>query len=144
MKQRKRSRKAIADDDTDEKEYVDKKQKRRREEPGNVNDEGAARRQNTQPKAKAKAKASHLRDQSKSKKFNELWDTLGEEIQSHWLSLTREEQTKYVEATIMRKNGKLIPQRSLMFDLLIERQEQQRGLEKMTGFGLEDIGHVQE
>ena len=37
----------------------------------------------------------------------------------------------------------VIPQHSLMFDLLIERQEQQKGLEKMAGYGLEEIGKEQ-
>ena len=29
-----------------------------------------------------------------------------------------------------------------MFDMVIERQEQQKGLEKMAGYGLEEIGRT--
>ena len=80
-----------------------------------------------------------LRDRSKAKKFNELWSSLPPEVQSHWCGLKRQGQTDFVNACIERTpDGRLVAKTQTMFDLIIETEENQRGLEKMIGYALEE------
>ena len=96
----------------------------------------------TKTKGKAKAKAKGLiRDQSKSKKFNEVWNQLPSELQEHFEELSRAEQTAFIHKGIERnERGRLSLNTGVLFQLKAQREEVQKGKEKMDGYILEDLG----
>ena len=59
------------------------------------------------------------RDQCKTKKFWDMWDALPEEIRSHVEGLKRDEQTRFIHSNILREGGRLIPQLSTMWELMV-------------------------
>ena len=90
-------------------------------------------------KAKAKAKAKgKFRDQSKSKKFNEIWDSLPGNVKVHFNSLKRHEATTFIHDTISREKGRLIHNEAAMFSLVNSREQKQKGKEMMNGYIIED------
>ena len=118
-------------------------------------DEAGITKRKGRAKAKAKAKAKEkaaskptakpkalIRDQSKSKKLNEVWSQLPEEFRTTFNAMSRDDKTLFVNGGIERSDGKLIVNQEAMWALVIQREEQQRGREQMSGYILEDIwGH---
>ena len=125
------------DDEEDEEEPVMRKGgKGRGKGKGRSTARGKAK---AKAKPKAKAKGSARRDQCKSRKFNEIFDTLSGELQSHYNSIrSRDERTKFINTAVLRKGGKLSLDESALFDLVSTREEAQRGKELMTGLIIED------
>ena len=89
-------------------------------------------------KAKAKPKAP-VRDQCKSKKFNEIWHSLPGAIQNHFNQLRRHQQTDFIHDTITRSKGRLNPDQQAMFSLVNAREHKSKGKEMMNGYVLEDL-----
>ena len=80
-----------------------------------------------------------VRDRCRSKKFQDIWKSLPGEVKSHYVGLSRSEQTSFIHDSILRtESGKLIPQTKTMYDLIVEKEENQKGLERMAGFVIED------
>ena len=139
--------KDVPGDEKDEKAGDEKDEK-----PGEEKDE-KDEKLGGKPKAKAKAKGKKggkaqiakenddIRDQSKSKKFKQIWGDLPSDLQQHFNMLGREDQSKFINAGISRENGRLCTDTSAMYRLLVAREEAQKGLQKMRGFGLEDLCH---
>ena len=96
-------------------------------------------KENEKGKGKAKAKPkSKYRDQSKSKKFNEIWESLPGYVQTHFNKLKRHEATTFIHDTICREKGRLIHNQAAMFSLVNAREHKQKGKEMMNGYVLED------
>ena len=111
-------------------------------------------RAKAKPKAKAKGKAKPkakarvddkeenskegIRDQSKNKKFNEIFKMLPGELQQYCNACSRSEKTAFVHAGIERSGGKLSLNQNALFQLMASREEAQRGKEMMTGLIIED------
>ena len=87
----------------------------------------------------AKAKAG-VRDQSKNKKFVEIFADLADDIQKHYNGLSRSDKTEFVHAAVQREEGRLKIDSSAMYRLLAIREEQQKGKQGMKGYGFEDHG----
>ena len=96
----------------------------------------------SKPKAKSKKGGKGLiRDQSKSKKFMELWDQLPGELQQQFEELRRDDQTKWINQGIERnERGRLSLNTGVLFQLKAQREEVQKGKDKMDGYILEDLG----
>ena len=88
------------------------------------------------PKGKAKKKG--LRDQSKSKKFSDIFESLPPEIQDCWEKSSRAGQTKMINEGVVREGGKLLVKEDIMWKMVAEREETQKGKEKMKGYMEED------
>ena len=87
---------------------------------------------------KAKPKAP-VRDQSKSKKFNEIWHSLPGAVQTHFNQLKRHQQTEFIHDTITRSRGRLNCDQQAMFSLVNAREHKSKGKEMMNGYVLEDL-----
>ena len=96
----------------------------------------------SKPKAKSKKGGKGLiRDQSKSKRFMELWDQLPGELQQQFEELRRDDQTKWINQEIERnERGRLFLNTGVLFQLKAKREEVQKGKDKMDGYMLEDLG----
>ena len=81
---------------------------------------------------------SKRRDQSKNKKLTEVFEDLPEDIQKHVAKLNRSEKTEFVEQAILREGGHLKVDTSAMYRLMSMRDEEQKGMQGMKGFGYED------
>ena len=123
-----------------------KEDKDKAQEPGKTGDEGkeeAAKKAEAEKpstsKGKGKGKRGPLRDQSKSKKFNEVWSQLPESLRGHFNSLSRSDQTSFIHSGVERSKGHLTVNRSAMFGLVTKREESQSGMQQMKGYGLEEL-----
>ena len=147
----------VKESEVDEEKMADViEEKTCEENPKDERDDGKKRRPKAKEKAKAKAKAKGrsktqasqsndsgegLRDQSKSKKWAELWDSIPGKLQQHWLGLSRSDQTDFVHAGIERSHrGRLSLNTEVLFKMAAERKEVQKGKELMDGCNYEDIG----
>ena len=91
------------------------------------------------PRGKAKAKAkSGLRDQSKNRKFMELFHELPGSIQKHFNGLSRSAATDFVHAGVQRDGRRLSLNPGAMFEMKAKREEMQKGEESMTGLIVEE------
>ena len=105
-------------------------------------DEEKTKKGKKKGKSKAKAKSKSIRDQSKSKKLGEVWDSLPSEITDSWEVMSRADQTKLVNQGVVREGGKLRVDEAAMWAIVAEREETQKGKEKMKGYMEEDQGHL--
>ena len=148
---------AIADydDRTDKEGKSDEKEDDSDEEGEDTSDEPKDSKVRTgggrgKPKAKGKAKAKNrakakkksdgesYRDQSKSKKFSELFDDLPGEIQECWRKGDRALKTEMVNKGVERSGGKLSIKNEVLWGLVASREELQKGKEKMKGYCWEE------
>ena len=90
-------------------------------------------------KAQAAEKSSNRRDQSKNRKFWEIFNELPGDLQAHAKGLSRSDQTTFIHSGVERSGHKLMVNTAAMIKLKVEREEQQKGSEKMVGYILEDI-----
>ena len=114
-------------------------------EKGEAKKEDGARKKNearTEARTKkvdegkaGKGQKNGRRDQSKSKKFWEVWSSLPETLQTHFDSLSRAQQTAFIHAGIQRSGGHLNLNQGAMFKLVTQREEQQAGMHQMKGYG---------
>ena len=78
------------------------------------------------------------RDQSKNKKFMEIFNELPTSLQEHFQKLNRADATAFVNAGICREGRHLHVDHEAMFKLQLAREEKQKGKEKMLGYIYED------
>ena len=88
-------------------------------------------------KAKPKQKPP-TRDQSKTKKFNELWSQLPGDLRNHFMNCSRSDRTEFIHAGIAREGGRLSLDTSALFRLINKREEKQGGKQLMSGYILEE------
>ena len=88
-------------------------------------------------KAKEKKKGGD-RDQSKSKKFSEIFLSLPGEIRDHVATMSRSDKTAFIHCGIERANGRLVTNTSAMFQFLKKKEESQGSAELMAGYVLEE------
>ena len=90
-------------------------------------------------KKKKKHDGKPLRDRTKSKTFADLFDSLPGQVQEMFNSFkTRAEETEFINKVYDRKGGRLVLNKSVMFEAVMQREEQQQALQKMAGVGLEE------
>ena len=94
-------------------------------------------------KGKGGKKKEGRRDQCKSKKFHEALASLPQSLQDHFNSLSRDQQTKFIHAGVVRSEGKLHLNHQAMCKMVTEREESHAGLQQMKGYGLEELGAIQ-
>ena len=113
-------------------------------------EEADARKGGGKGKAKPKAKAKSnpegnggkggRRDQSKNKKFWDIYNDLPTSLQKHVDGLSRADQTTFIHSGIQREGHRLRVDEAAMFALKAKREDKQRGEEFMTGYSLEEMG----
>ena len=137
------------EEEADDEEKIGPEGKNDEEEGGegegeNLQDHGSGPRRGkakakAKPRGKANAKAkSGLRDQSKNRKFMELFHELPGSIQKHFNGLSRSAATDFVHAGVQRDGRRLSFNPGAMFEMKAKREEMQKGEESMTGLIVEE------
>ena len=127
----------------DEKPEVDKNDEQPR---GGVheNDDGEEPEEGEKKPKKKKGKGRKqdkgpLRDQSKSKKFTEIWRNLSADLRHHFNGLSRSDQTQFIHCGIQRQKGRLVTDEKAMLAIMKKREHTRSGKDLMSGFILEEL-----
>ena len=82
---------------------------------------------------KGPKKKKKIRDQCKSKKFNEIWEGLPEGVQAKVRGMSKRQKTDFTHAVITRDASKLVLVKSILYENQVKEIEESGDKELMDG-----------